>query len=169
MNTHFSLVSKQLLCDDIWNTSTASPLTTQRNSIYIFTYVFIDYEHRNKNHSFPPMSAIIVSELVTPSFGDGRVKIACSLSLNELDQKELEVIVATHAAGKFPVSDLFNIVIRRRIFVTGIKLLSNIVLPVVNNLVNLVSTFPGIVWQYLAIISIFLYVFFFPSTWGPAP
>jgi len=122
---------------------------SERNSIYIFTYVFIDYEHRNKNHSFPPMSAIIgVLEffrynfykinrrhhqglwlnysigvgwisfegkpfvyhcdcmrienfnvylvswrgfkspknfpIVTPSFGDGRVKIACSLSLSPL-------------------------------------------------------------------------------------
>jgi sugar porter (SP) family MFS transporter len=144
-----------------------------------------------------------------------------------------EDVAATRAAGTSSISELFSPLIRRRTFVvffiqlfqqwTGVnvimyyqsqiyneigfsKLLSTIVLPVVNNLVNFISTFPGMwgierfgrktllicgalmmmcfhlltwifstqtekgmLWQYLAVCSIFLYVFAFASTWGPTP
>ncbi|KAG4087529.1 general substrate transporter [Neocallimastix lanati (nom. inval.)] len=144
-----------------------------------------------------------------------------------------EDVAATVAAGSSSVAELFSSVIRRRTFVvffiqlfqqwTGVnvimyyqsqiynemgftKFLSTIVLPVVNNLVNFISTFPGMwgiekfgrktllivgaimmmifhiltwafstqtskgeFWKYLSVISVFLYVFAFASTWGPTP
>jgi MFS family permease len=84
--------------------------------------------------------------------------------------------------------------------------MSTVVLPIINNFVNFVSTFPGMwgierlgrktllvigalmmmvfhistwacstqtnngkVWQYLAVASVFLFVFSFAWTWGPVP
>lgn len=144
-----------------------------------------------------------------------------------------EDVAATRAAGSSSFGELFSSVIRRRTFITflmqlfqqwtGInvimyyqsqiyeqmkfdKVMSTVVLPNVNNLVNFVSTFPGMwgieklgrktllvigsimmgvfhlstwfcstqtskgtTWQYLAVASVFLFVFSFAWTWGPVP
>ncbi|ORY43193.1 general substrate transporter [Neocallimastix californiae] len=144
-----------------------------------------------------------------------------------------EDVAATRAAGSSSFGELFSPVIRRRTFITflmqlfqqwtGInvimyyqsqiydeigfsKFMSTVVLPIINNFVNFVSTFPGMwgierlgrktllvvgslmmmvfhvstwacstqtdngkVWQYLAVASVFLFVFSFAWTWGPVP
>jgi len=142
-----------------------------------------------------------------------------------------EDVAATRAAGSSSFGELFSSVIRRRTFITflmqlfqqwtGInvimyyqsqiygqigfnKVMSTVVLPNVNNLVNFVSTFPGMwgierlgrktllvigsimmgvfhlstwfcaersgsTWNYLAVASVFLFVFSFAWTWGPVP
>jgi len=144
-----------------------------------------------------------------------------------------EDVAATRAAGSSSFGELFSSVIRRRTFITflmqlfqqwtGInvimyyqsqiykqigftKLMSTVILPNINNLVNFLSTFPGM-WgierlgrktllvigsimmmvfhlstfffaqksdgnttmQYLAVASVFLFVFSFAWTWGPVP
>jgi len=144
-----------------------------------------------------------------------------------------EDVAATRAAGSSSFGELFSSVIRRRTFITflmqlfqqwtGInvimyyqsqiygeigftKFMSTVVLPIINNFVNFISTFPGMwgierlgrktllfigaimmmvfhistwacstqtsngkVWQYLAVASVFLFVFSFAWTWGPVP
>jgi len=144
-----------------------------------------------------------------------------------------EDVAATRAAGSSSFGELFSSVVRRRTFITflmqlfqqwtGInvimyyqsqiygeigftKFMSTVVLPIVNNFVNFISTFPGMwgierlgrktllvigalmmmvfhistwacstqtkngaVWQYLAVASVFLFVFSFAWTWGPVP
>ncbi|ORY31715.1 general substrate transporter [Neocallimastix californiae] len=144
-----------------------------------------------------------------------------------------EDVAATRAAGSSSFGELFSPVIRRRTFITflmqlfqqwtGInvimyyqsqiydeigfsKFMSTVVLPIINNFVNFVSTFPGMwgieklgrktllvvgalmmmvfhistwacstqthngkLWQYLAVASVFLFVFSFAWTWGPVP
>jgi len=144
-----------------------------------------------------------------------------------------EDVAATRAAGSSSIGELFSTVIRRRTFITflmqlfqqwtGINVImyyqsqiykeigftnfmSTVVLPNVNNLVNFLSTFPGMwgierlgrktllvigsimmgvfhlstwacstqtskgaTWQYLAVASVFLFVFSFAWTWGPVP
>ncbi|ORY23497.1 general substrate transporter [Neocallimastix californiae] len=144
-----------------------------------------------------------------------------------------EDVAATRAAGSSSFGELFSPVIRRRTFITflmqlfqqwtGInvimyyqsqiydeigfsKFMSTVVLPIINNFVNFISTFPGMwgierlgrktllvigalmmmvfhistwacstqtnngkVWQYLAVASVFLFVFSFAWTWGPVP
>jgi len=145
-----------------------------------------------------------------------------------------EDVAATRAAGSSSFGELFSTVIRRRTFITflmqlfqqwtGInvimyyqtqiynkmgftKVMATVVLPNVNNLVNFLSTFPGM-WgierlgrktlliigslmmmvfhistfvcsllakdgnktmQWIAVISVFLFVFSFAWTWGPVP
>lgn len=142
-------------------------------------------------------------------------------------------VATTRLAGSSSVKELFSKLIRRRTFTTflmqlfqqwtGInvimyyqsqiyneigftKFMSTVVLPIINNCINFISTFPsmwfieklgrrilliigsllmmafhistwafstqtdkGITWQIFAVISIFLFVFSFGSTWGPVP
>ncbi|KAG4107281.1 general substrate transporter [Neocallimastix lanati (nom. inval.)] len=130
-----------------------------------------------------------------------------------------EDVVATRAAGSSSFGELFSPVIRRRTFITflmqlfqqwtGIKVImyyqsqiydeigfskfmSTVVLPIINNFVNFISTFPvvgalmmmvfhistwacstqtknGKIWQHLVVASVFLFVFSFAWTWGPVP
>jgi len=145
-----------------------------------------------------------------------------------------EDVAATRAAGSAGVGELFSSVIRRRTFITFLMQLfqqwtginqimyyqtqiygqmgftqftSTVVLPIINNLVNFFSTFPGMwgierlgrktllvigslmmmvfhistwafsllakngtkIWQIIAVVSIFCFVFSFAWTWGPVP
>ena len=170
-------------------------------------------------------AAAVLARLNDASVSDDVVK-------NELKAIQ-EDVAAARSAGSSSFFELFSKVIRRRTFITflmqlfqqwtGInvimyyqtqiyneigftKFMSTVVLPIITNCINLISTFPGmwgiekfgrkilliagslmmmvfhistwgfstqtekgIVWQVFAVISIFLFVFSFSSTWGPVP